>query len=577
MLIEEVVARQHAVRPAPETLDIPFRHLGEMVDQTCARYATQHAFTAVLPNGMFGTLSFQQVQHHTDAFAAYLRECLGLAPGDRVALQMPNSLAYPLCAFGILKAGCVLVNVNPLYTPSEMSHQLRDSGARAIVIVDLFADKLADALPGSDVAHVVLASVTDLFPAIPGFIAYNVMKYWDRRIPPCPVPSTTLAAALAEGAAALHRRHADPAGYTGDLTPDSLAALQYTGGTTGVSKGAMLTHRNLLANVMQLDAHVAGRVTYGRECALAVLPLYHIFAFTANLLYFFYAGARNILVANPRPLSNLQRAVENYPITWVPGVNTLFNGLLNEEWFADELPRTLRGSLAGGTALHEAVAHRWQEVTRTPVIEGYGLTEASPVVTLNPLDEGNRVGTIGRPLLGTEVRLVASDGRDVLPGEPGELAVRGPQVMRGYWQRPDETDHVLRDGWLYTGDIATIDADGYLKIVDRKKDLILVSGFNVYPNEVEDCIAKLAGVAEVAVVGVPDGAAGELVRAYVVPATGARITPETVREHCRRFLTGYKVPRQVELRSELPKSPVGKVLRRELRDEALGTAGGQRG
>jgi long-chain acyl-CoA synthetase len=330
----------------------------------------------------------------------------------------------------------------------------------------------------------------------------------------------------------------------------------------------MLSHANLLANVAQIEDRVAGHVTHGAECPLAVLPLYHIFAFTTNLLYFFQAGARNILVANPRPLSNLQRAIENYPISWIPGVNTLFNGLLNEEWFADHPPPNLRGSIAGGAALHAAVAERWQRVTGTPVIEGYGLTECSPVVTLNPFD-ANRPGSIGLPLLGTEVRLLDTDGDPVPPGEPGELAVRGPQVMRGYWQRPEETAKVIRDGWLLTGDIARMDSDGYLRIVDRKKDLIIVSGFNVYPNEVEDCIAACPGVSEVAVIGLPDARTGEMVKAFVVAKPGSGLTAEQVREHCKQYLAPYKAPKAVELRAELPKSAVGKVLRRELRAESL--------
>ncbi|HMQ29817.1 MAG TPA: AMP-binding protein [Chloroflexaceae bacterium] len=562
--------------PAPEPsaeapngapVSLPARHLAELVGKTCARYAGQHAFTAVLPNGMFGNLSFAQVDRYSDQVAAFLRGHLGLAAGDRVAVQLPNSLAYPLWAFGALKAGCVLVNMNPLYTPAEMAHQLNDSGARVLVIVDLFADKLPAVLAATKTEHVVLVRLTDLFPRLVGFIAYNVMKYWNKVIPPCTVPTTSALEAMALGAALIREGKADVPSYSAGLGPDDLAALQYTGGTTGVSKGAMLTHGNLLANVVQVEERVAGKVEHGKECALAVLPLYHIFAFTANLLYFFHAGGRNILVASPRPLSNLQRAIENYPVSWIPGVNTLFNGLLNEEWFADYPPPRLKGSIAGGTSLHAAVAERWQKVTGTPVIEGYGLTESSPVVTLNPF-EGSRAGSIGLPVAGTEVRLLNAYGEPAAPGEAGELAARGPQVMRGYWQRPDETAKVLTaDGWLLTGDIAERDDDGYLRIVDRKKDLILVSGFNVYPNEVEDCIAKLPGVAEVAVIGLPDAKAGELVKAYVVPRQGATLTAEQVREHCRTLLTPYKVPRIVELRAELPKTNVGKVLRRALRDE----------
>ncbi len=558
--------------PPVAPVSIAYRHLADMVDRTCERYAHQHAFTAVLPNGMFGNLSFVQLQRDADRFAVFLREELGLAPGDRVALQLPNSLAYPICAFGVLKAGCVLVNTNPLYTPAEMVHQFNDSGARALVIVDLFGDKIAPVLEQTGIEHVILVRLTDRFPRLPGFVAYNVIKYWNRLIPACSAPTIGFGAALARGGHLLHERRVQVADYTATTSLDDLAVLQYTGGTTGVSKGAMLSHGNLLANMVQIEDRVAGNVTHGKECALAVLPLYHIFAFTANLLYFFHAGARNILVANPRPLSNLQRAIENYPISWIPGVNTLFNGLLNEEWFADYPPPKLRGSIAGGTALHSSVAERWQQVTGTAVIEGYGLTESSPVVTLNPLD-ASRPGSIGPALAGTEVRLLNDHGEPAAPGEPGELAVRSPQVMQGYWQRPAETAKALKDGWLLTGDIAAIDDDGYLRIVDRKKDLIIVSGFNVYPNEVEDCIAGCPGVAEVAVIGLPDAKSGEQVKAYVVAKAGAGLTAEQVRAHCKQYLAPYKVPKAVELRAELPKSAVGKVLRRELRAEAARTAG----
>ncbi|NTU79812.1 MAG: AMP-binding protein [Chloroflexales bacterium] len=555
-------------QPHPQaSVLLPAQHLVELVDRTCVRYARQRAFTAVLPNGMSGTMTYEQVACYTDQVAAFLRGHLGLAAGDRIALQLPNGLAYPLWAFGALKAGLVLVNTNPLYTPPEMIHQINDSGARALVIVDLFADKLPPVMAATKLEHVILVRLTDLFPPLAGLVAHSVMKYVKKMVPPCTVPVIMFTEALAAGAALIRAGKADVPSYTAGITSDDLAALQYTGGTTGVSKGAMLTHRNLLANVTQVENHVIGNVSYGKECALAVLPLYHIFAFTANLLFFFYAGAENILIASPRPLTNMRLALERYPVTWIPGVNTLFNGLLNEEWFAAKPPPKLRYSIAGGTSLHIAVGERWQQVTGTPILEGYGLTESSPVVSITPF-VGNRLGSIGRPMIGTEVRLLDDLGQPVAPGASGELAVRGPQVMRGYWQRPDETAKVLTDdGWLLTGDIAEMDGDGFLKIVDRKKDLILVSGFNVYPNEVEDCIAKLAGVAEVAVIGLPDEKSGELVKAYVVPRQGVTITPEQVREHCRLSLTGYKVPRQVELRTDLPKTNVGKVLRRALRDE----------
>jgi long-chain acyl-CoA synthetase len=550
----------------PPTIgNIPFNNIADLVTQTCASYNRQTAFTACLPNGMFGSLSFAEIARHSDAIAAYLREGLGLNAGDRVALQLPNSLAYPIWAFGVFKAGCVLVNTNPLYTPHEMIHQFNDSGARVLVIVDLFADKIAPVVAKTKIEHVVLVRVTDLFPRLTGAIAYAVMKHWNRQIPTTTARTTSFLAALAAGERQLSDHKVNVPNYTALIGLDEIAVLQYTGGTTGVSKGAMLTHRNLLANMLQIHAMAGSRIELGKETALAVLPLYHIFAFTVNLLAFFYTGSRNILIASPRPLANLQRALENYPITWIPGVNTLFNGLLNEEWFIDYPPPKLKASLAGGAALHPSVQKRWIERTKTPVIEGYGLTEAAPVVSFNPFERPVMSGGVGVPVPDTEVRILDELGEPVPYGEPGELAVSGPQVMRGYWQRPEESAKVLRGGWLLTGDIAVMDPQGQLTLVDRKKDLVLVSGFNVYPNEVEACIAALPGVLEVAVIGVPDGHSGEAVRAYIVPQPGVTLTTEGVRAHCREQLAAYKIPKQIVFQAELPKSPVGKVLRRELR------------
>jgi long-chain acyl-CoA synthetase len=347
---------------------------------------------------------------------------------------------------------------------------------------------------------------------------------------------------------------------------EDLAVLQYTGGTTGVSKGAMLTHANLMANIDQVLAMGKSRMG-ADECVLTALPLYHIFAFTANLLCFFDIGGRNILIPSPRPVQNLQRAIENYPVTWITGVNTLFNGLLNEEWFTAFPPRHLKAAIAGGTALHHAVAARWELITGTRIAEGYGLTECSPVVSFNPLKGVARRESIGVPVPGTEVRLVDDAGQAVARGEPGEMIVRGPQNMKGYWQRPDETAMVLRDGWLYTGDVGVMDADGYFRIVDRKKDMVLVSGFNVYPNEVEDVLAGMDAILEAAVVGIPDATTGEAVRAYVVknPEVPGELRPEAIIAHCRAKLTDYKVPKSIVFRDELPKSPVGKILRKDLK------------
>lgn len=546
-------------------------NLAAFAHHACLRWAKEShakaAFTCVVPNGMNGSLGFQQLHEMSDAFAAYLRETLKLAQGDRVAVQLPNGLAYPVVAFGVLKAGCVLVNTNPLYTVHEMVHQFNDSGAKALVLVDMFADKLPAVLAQTQIQHVVLAGVPEFFPAIPKTIIRGVQKVWSRVLPPVTVAHTRLPAALAQGRATLGQSGTQA--YWAHLGQDDLALLQYTGGTTGVSKGAMLSHGNLLYNVEQMLAMGSSHMRPGEECVLTALPLYHIFSFTANLLGFLAIGAHNILIPNPRPVQNLQRAVENYPITWMTGVNTLYNGLLNEEWFVAYPPKHLKASIAGGAALHTAVAQRWRDVTQTPIAEGYGLTEASPVVSFNPLQGTPRLGSIGIPTPGTDIRLVTDQGTDAVPGEPGEIWVHGPQVMQGYWNRADESAQVLREGWLATGDVAVIDADGYLKIVDRKKDLIIVSGFNVYPNEVEDVIAEMDAVLESAVIGVPDEKTGEAVRAYVVlnPEHDGPLLPAAVVAHCRQSLAAYKVPKTVIVRAELPKSAIGKVLRKNLKAE----------
>ena len=545
-------------------------HLADFLRAAEARYAKQIAFTTCMPNGMHGSLTYAQVAQHSDAFAVYLREIAGLKAGARVAVQTPNSLAYPVVAFGVLKAGCVLVNTNPLYTPTEMAYQFKDSGVQVLVIVDMFANNLAQILQHTGITRVIVAQVPQFFSAVPRGVIRLVMKYWNRTLPAITVPHRRLEAALAEGAAAMQQKAIDIAAYTRDQGADSLAALQYTGGTTGVAKGAMLTHGNLLSNLDQALAMGRSRLEDGKEIVLTALPLYHIFAFTFNLLCFYAVGARNILVPSPRPIQNLQRAFDNYKITWVSGVNTLFNALMNEEWFTMFPPKHLKAAVAGGAALQHAVAERWQRITGIRIAEGYGLTEASPVVCFNPIGEVlsdlQKPDSIGIPVPGTEVRLVDEYGNPVALGEPGELIVRGPQVISGYWNRPDESAKTLKDGWLYTGDVAVMDADGYFRIVDRKKDMILVSGFNVYPNEIEDTIAQMDEVLEVGVIGVPDERSGEAVRAYVVPLA-AGLTEAAVRAHCRKHLSDYKVPKTIELRRELPKTPIGKILRRELRAE----------
>jgi len=542
---------------APALQSRPERSIDELVRATVARYGQATAFSVCLDNGLSADLDFATVDRLAGDFAGWLQHEAGLRPGDRVAVQTPNCLGYPVAAFGILRAGGVLVNVNPLYTAPEMQHQLANAGARVLVIVDLFADKLPAALAGTAVERVVTLSVADLMPAPQRWLVQAVLRHLRREIPPRPAGATPFSRALARG-----RRRA-PAPVS--RAPQDIALLQYTGGTTGLAKGAALTHANLLANVAQIETIAGPAIRRGEDVILTALPLYHIFAFTFNLLVFFAAGCRNILCPSPRPPARLCRAFQRFPVTKFSGVNALFQGLLREPWFRASPPRAIDLSIAGGTALHPRVAEGWQAVVGSPICEGYGLSETSPVVTVNPPCGEVRLGTIGVPLPGTEVRLLADDGREAAADEAGELLIRGPQVMQGYWQRPEETRAALADGWLRSGDVATMDRRGYLRIVDRRKDMIDVSGFNVYPNEVEAVLAAHPDVVEAAVVGVPAAEGGERVRACVVRAS-EKLDEPALREWCRRSLTAYKVPREIRFVSELPKTPVGKVLRRALRD-----------
>ena len=541
-------------------------HLPGLISAASAEWGKKTAFTQVMPNGMNASLSYQQVESLSDDFAAYLREELGLSQGDRVAVQMPNCLAYPIVAFGIFKAGCVLVNTNPLYTASEMVHQFSDSGATTLVVIDMFADRLPEVLAKTQIKNVVTVRISEYFSPVVHGVIRLVQKVWSRSLPKITVQHTPFKIAMAKG-----RKKANPAAaknYLQGIDLDSLAALQYTGGTTGVAKGAMLSHGNLVANTMQLLSFVGNYIRPGSEVVITALPLYHIFAFTVNLLAFYQRGGRNLLLPSPRPPSNLKRAFENYKVTWLTGVNTLFNALMNERWFSDSPPKHLRYSAAGGMALQGAVAERWREMTGTPIVEGYGLTETSPALAFNPFGGLNKDGTIGIPVPSTDIQLVNEAGKPVGVGEPGELVAKGPQVMLGYWNKEAETKAAMEGGWFHTGDIAEMDADGYFTIVDRKKDMILVSGFNVFPNEVEEQIAAVPGVLEVGVVGIPDEKTGEAVRAYVV-ATAPAPTADAILAQCREHLSAYKVPKSVVFVDELPKSPIGKILRRQLRDQAL--------
>ena len=543
-----------------------YRNLADMIGSVAATFGRAPAFTCCLPNGMNGTLSFQQVDAMSDALAAYLRDIAGLKAGDRVAVQMPNCLSFPVAAFGVFKAGCVLVNVNPLYTADEMARQFADSRPHALIIMDMFADKLRRATAGHPIPNIIITRVAEFLPMLPRGIVGLVQKHWDKSVKRIDLPHIRLPEALAAGRARISAGKSAVGTYHQDVTGDDVAVLQYTGGTTGTAKGAMLTHANLILNMEQTMELIEG-VQKGREVALTALPLYHIFAFTVNLLGFYWLGARNILIPNPRPLSNLKRAFENYKITWMSGVNTLFNGLTNEIWFQDSPPRHLKFASAGGMALQSSVAARWEAITGKPVLQGYGLTETSPVLTFNPLGKV-REGSIGVPVPSTEILCLDDAGNPVAQGETGEIAARGPQIMKGYWEKPEETAKTMRGDWFLTGDIGVMDADGYVRIVDRKKDMIVVSGFNVYPNEVEDVLAAHPAVREAAVIGVPDPESGEAVKAFIVTSDPG-LSAETLRAYVREHLTGYKVPKLYEFRDELPKSNVGKILRKDLRAEAL--------
>ncbi|WP_145538341.1 long-chain-fatty-acid--CoA ligase FadD [Yersinia kristensenii] len=533
-----------------------YSSLVEMFENAALRYADQPAFI-----NMGEVMTFRKLEERSRAFAAYLQQGLGLQKGDRVALMMPNLLQYPIALFGILRAGMVVVNVNPLYTPRELEHQLNDSGAAAIVIVSNFAHTLEKIVFKTQVKHVILTRMGDQLSTAKGTLVNFVVKYIKRLVPKYYLPDAiSFRTALQKGR---RMQYVKP-----DVINTDMAFLQYTGGTTGVAKGAMLTHRNMQSNLEQAKAAYAPLLQPGHELVVTALPLYHIFALTMNCLLFIELGGRSLLITNPRDIPGMVKELSRYPFTAMTGVNTLFNALLNNEEFTKLDFSTLRLSVGGGMPVQKAVAEKWEKLTGKHLLEGYGLTECSPLVTGNPYDLKHYSGSIGLPVPSTDVRLVDDEGNDVALGEPGELWVRGPQVMLGYWQRPEATDEVLKQGWLATGDIATIDEQGFLRIVDRKKDMILVSGFNVYPNEIEDVVALHAKVLESAVVGVPNEVSGETVKLFVVKKD-ASLTQEELLTHCRRYLTGYKVPKIVEFRDELPKSNVGKILRRELRDEQI--------
>ncbi|GAB3505768.1 long-chain fatty acid--CoA ligase [Pseudoxanthomonas daejeonensis] len=534
-----------------------YRSISAVFASSVSRYGDRPAYSN------FGkVMTYAEVDVLSAQFAAYLLGELGLKKGDRVALMMPNCLQYPIATFGVLRAGMTVVNVNPLYTARELKHQLVDAGAAAIVVVDNFGHTVQEVLADTPLKQVITTGLGDMIGFPKGAIVNFVLKYVKKMVPDYDIPgSVRFREALAVG-----KRHTLP---QVDIDPGDIAFLQYTGGTTGVAKGAMLTHRNLVANMQQASAWLgANKLERGKEVIITALPLYHIFALTANGLVFMELGGLNHLITNPRDMPGFVKELKGTRFTAITGVNTLFNGLLNTPGFDEVDFSSLKVTLGGGMAVQRAVAERWRQVTGVTLVEAYGLTETSPAACINPLDIKEFNGSIGLPIPSTDVCVKDDDGNILPHGEVGELCVKGPQVMKGYWQRPEETAQVIdADGWLHTGDMARIEPSGFVYIVDRKKDMILVSGFNVYPNEVEDVVAAMPGVLEVAAIGVPDERSGEAVKLFVVKKDPS-LTAEQIKAHCREALTGYKQPRQIEFRTELPKTNVGKILRKELRGPA---------
>ncbi|MET1079076.1 MAG: long-chain-fatty-acid--CoA ligase FadD1 [Pseudomonas sp.] len=534
-----------------------YPNIQAVLNQSCQRFANKPAFS-----NLGKTLTYGELYELSGAFAAYLQQHTDLQPGDRIAVQLPNVLQYPVVVFGALRAGLVIVNTNPLYTAREMEHQFNDSGAKALVCLANMAHLAETVVPKTGIKHVFVTEVADLLPPLKRLLINSVVKYVKKMVPAYHLPQAIkLNDALAKGRGQAVR----------EASPDSgdVAVLQYTGGTTGVAKGAMLTHRNLIANMFQCKGLMGANLDEGCETLITPLPLYHIYAFTFHCMAMMLIGNHNVLISNPRDLPGMVKDLAKYRFTGFVGLNTLFVALCNNEDFRKLDFSALKLTLSGGMALQLAAAERWKAVTGCPICEGYGMTETSPVVSVNPLS-GIQIGTIGIPLPSTQCKVIDDEGNDLPIGAIGELCVKGPQVMKGYWQRQEATDEMIdAEGWLKTGDIAVIQEDGYMRIVDRKKDMILVSGFNVYPNELEDVLATLPGVLQCAAVGIPDEKSGEAIKMFVVAKPGVTLTKEQVMEHMRANVTGYKVPRSVEFREGLPMTNVGKILRRELRDEEL--------
>ena len=539
----------------PENITVDSKtSLVELIESCCEKYHALPAFTC-----MGKTLTYKEMEDYTAQLGAYLTSHLGLEKGDRVAVMMPNILQNPISILAILRAGLTVVNVNPLYTARELEYQLKDSGAKAIIIVENFAHVLEGIIANTPVKHAVVTSLGEMLGFPKSMIVNFVIRKVKKMVPQFQLKDHhTFKQALEIGKSKTFKQH--------KVGLEDLAFLQYTGGTTGVSKGAMLTHGNLCSNVEQAFQWLAKYVDIGKEVIITALPLYHIFALTANCMTFMKIGGHNILIPNPRDIPGFIKELAKHPFTAFTGVNTLFNALLNDPDFMELDFSTLKITLGGGMAVQKPVADQWQKVTKVPLIQAYGLTETSPAACINPLDLPEFNGSIGLPISDTEVSIRDDDNNELGFGEPGEICIKGPQVMKGYWQKPEETKKVLtEDGWLRTGDIATMDNKGYVFIVDRKKDMILVSGFNVYPNEIEDVLVSHEGVLEAAAVGVPDPKSGEVVKVFAVKKD-QNLTKDDLLAFCKQNLTGYKIPKQIEFRDELPKTNVGKILRRALRD-----------
>lgn len=535
-----------------QTIDMTeYESVMDLLEKSFQKWGDMTAYV-----NMDKSLTFNEVDELSKAFAAYLQKACGVKKGDRVAIQMPNCLQYPVIMFGAVRAGAIVVNTNPLYTPSEMAHQFKDSGASVLIIMENFASNLEKIIHETNIEKVILTKLGDMLGTIKGSIVNLVVKHVKKMVPPFNLPNAIpFKKAMAEGKSMTYERP--------KLTLDDIAFLQYTGGTTGVSKGAMLTNKNIVANMLQIFEWKKPCLKEGVETVITALPLYHIFALTVNCLAMLKLGAKNILIVNPRDMKAFIGEMKKHPFSVITGVNTLFNGLLNQTAFQQLDFSGLKVSVGGGMAVQVAVAERWKKLTGCTLVEGYGLTESSPVLTCNPTDGTLELGTIGVPVPSTEISIRDDDGNEVEDGQPGEIWGRGPQVMKGYWQRPEATAETFHDDWLKTGDVGILTSSGYYKIVDRKKEMVCVSGFNVYPNEVEDAIAKNPGVLEVGVIGIPDPKSTEAVKAFVVKKD-PNLTAEQVIEHSKEFLTGYKRPRSVEFCDELPKSNVGKILRRLL-------------